>query len=383
MLDTAEGRRDETRWRLAYLVPVVLLGACTWLDDPFEPSPLPSVAAAETGADASISLPAGPDASAELMGCAQSELGGTMGPGCPPTLELLDPALSRPDSTRAEGVADAGLDPSPRACPLSFDGFGAPERISGLDAIGELFGPALSADGLSLYFSASLPGDEQIYTATRAAPGSAAFSNAVPVDTLNSAALDGSPFVSANGRRIYFFSNRGGGAGSRDIWLSERADATAELAPPVLLAGVNTPSLELLPWLSADELLVLFVSSRPFGRDSDIWQATRASIDSAFGSLINVAALSSADTEGRAVLSSDGLRAIFSSDRPGGVGNGDLWTASRPDLGSPFSEPRNLPRLNTGANEQDVALSGDERELFFASSRGGVSSLWRSVLDCP
>lgn len=383
MLDTAERHPDKSQWILAHLVPVVLLGACTLLDDPFEPRPLPRVAAAEPGEDAPISLRAGPDAGAELAGCAESARGGATGPACPPTLEALDPALSRPDTTAAEGVADAGLEPSARACPLSFDGFGAPERVIGLETIGELFGPSLSADGLSLYFSASSPGEEQIYSATRAARDASAFSNAVPVDTLNSPALDGSPFVSANGRRIYFFSDRGGGAGSRDIWLSERADSTAELAPPVLLAGVNTRSLEFLPWLSADELLVLFVSSRPFGRDSDIWQATRASIDSAFGELVNVAALSSTATEGRVVLSSDGLRAIFSSDRPGGVGNGDLWTASRTDVSSPFSELRNLPRLNTGADEQDVALSSDERELFFASSRGGVSSLWRSVLDCP
>jgi hypothetical protein len=56
--------------------------------------------------------------------------------------------------------------------------------------------------------------------------------------------------------------------------------------------------------------------------------------------------------------------------------------ATRPDTDRPFESVRNLWPLNSGANDQDVSLSSDDTELFFASSRTGVSELWRVARSC-
>jgi WD40 repeat protein len=371
---------------------VASVGACTWLDDPYVATPLqrdagsleaPATADAAGGAAGSSATAAAvASASTASAGCSGEPQGDVLGSVCPQVITLTEPAAPGAVSANSATDAGAGADAAAaRACPAGFGEFGAPELVTtGLVSNGNFFGPALSPDGLHLYFSVALPGSEQIYTATRQGLDSAVFSQATEVAPLNSAALEGSPFISRDDRRIYFFSDRN--AGSRDIWFSERADAGAAFSAPVLLGGVNTPSFEHLPWLAADELSILFVSSRPNGRNSDIWSATRARTDVPFGAAINLAALNSVATEGRVALSADGLSATFSSDRPGTLGAADIWAASRPDLGSAFSAPRNLAQLNSSAADLDVALSRDERELFFASSRNGVSLLWRSTRGC-
>jgi hypothetical protein len=128
------------------------------------------------------------------------------------------------------------------------------------------------------------------------------------------------------------------------------------------------------------------VSSRPNGRgngeNTDIWRSTRENTTQSFGPPVNVGELNAGGDEGRIVLSSDGLLAIFTSDRAGGRGFPDLWTASRADANAPFGPPQNLDSLNSPATDQDVALTSDDRELFFASERAGESALFRSVRAC-
>src|SRR6185312_15171500 len=55
---------------------------------------------------------------------------------------------------------------------------------------------------------------------------------------LNSAALDGCPFVAQRDDILYFASGRAGGAGGLDIWYSLRGDGGA-WGEPVNFAAVN------------------------------------------------------------------------------------------------------------------------------------------------
>jgi WD40-like Beta Propeller Repeat len=72
--------------------------------------------------------------------------------------------------------------------------------------------PTLSADGLTIYFDTYREGAERrIYTATRPERG-AAFGAAVPFDPANQAGAESvDPEISADGRELYFGSNRLGG----------------------------------------------------------------------------------------------------------------------------------------------------------------------------
>jgi Tol biopolymer transport system component len=281
-------------------------------------------------------------------------------------------------------VIDAGPPAAPPSlvlppCADGFAEFAEPERLLGIEFEEDVYGPALAGDGRTLYFSAYVDGEQQIYAATREQRG-VEFSGVAQLPNVNSAEMDGSPFPSADGQRLYFFSERQQGSlGRRDIWVSER---DAELfGEPTLVQGINSPSSELLPWLTADELTVLFVSGRAGGSGgADVWRATRASVSEPFGAPSSVADLSSSGNEGRAVLSTDGTEAFVTSDRAGGPP--DIWTATRPARGAPFSELRRLATLNSNATELDVMLSADDTELFFASTRGGRSALFRAERAC-
>jgi len=276
-------------------------------------------------------------------------------------------------------VAIDVLDAQGGECSNGFGEFGAPERvfIEGLDA--EVRAPSITSDGLLLYFSATVGSVVSIYEAARASTASAVFGSVEPVSELETAGRDGTPFVSLDGQRIYFYSNRQDAA-DLDLWLAAREPETGRFAAPLVLSELNTRAYELLPWLTPDELMITFVSTRPTrAGSSDIWYATRTSRDVPFGAPALAASLNSDGDEGRAALSADGLNAFFSSDREGSL---DLFAASRAERDLPFSTPVAIERLNSASTDHDVALSADGREIFFASTRDGVSAIWRALRSC-
>jgi len=66
-------------------------------------------------------------------------------------------------------------------------------------------------------------------------------------------------------------------------------------------------------------------------------------------------------------VSSDELTIYFSSNKPGGVGDYDLWKATRASVNEPFSNVTNLGKfINTEGKEEFPVLRGDNR-LYFSS----------------
>jgi hypothetical protein len=298
----------------------------------------------------------------------------------PPEIELSPGAPSTSTGSPALGQAGASATP-PRDCePARFTGA---ERVQGLGVAGQLWAPALSSDGSTLYFAAAPPGaPERIFSARRSERGRR-FEGASPLPGLDSGAGDGTPMPSHDGLRLYLYSRRAGGSGDRDLWLASRSGASAAFDAPSWLPGVNTTALEHLPWLSTDELTLLFVSTRAGGLgQSDLWLAQREQLEDDFGAPALLRAASSTGDEGRGVLSLSGRTLIFASNRAGGQGQQDLWLATRADGAAEFGEAVNLTVLNGPALELDPFLSLDERELFFVSDRDGPSELWRAELRC-
>ena len=108
--------------------------------------------------------------------------------------------------------------PVPPASTPPCDGvsFEEAERVQGLGlGAAQLWAPALSSDGSTLYFAAASPGvPERIYAATRSQRGRR-FSAARLVAGVDSGAGDGTPLPSHDGLRLYFYSRRSGGSGER------------------------------------------------------------------------------------------------------------------------------------------------------------------------
>jgi Tol biopolymer transport system component len=187
-------------------------------------------------------------------------------------------------------------------------------------------GPSLSSDNLTLYFhsdSRAGLGDFDIWRSTRATP-SGAFGSPVNLGApVNTSSLDANSKISRDGLSLYFNSNRPGTSGELDIYLSTRATTSDPFGTPVRLDSLNTAFRDGTPDISADGLSIVFITNKPGGFGlRDLYMATRATTSDAFGSVVNLGAtVNTAGEERFPSLSPDALSLIFSSDRPGGLGN--------------------------------------------------------------
>ncbi len=177
--------------------------------------------------------------------------------------------------------------------------------------------------------------------------------------------------LSPDGQRIIWASNREGGAGGWDLWTARLQDKRWVEPQPLPL---NSSADEQDPFLSADGRWLYFASNRKGGRGGhDLYRAAVAADGSigtpqALGGPVN-----SRGDEHSPSLADDG-RLLFSSNR---AGNWDLWTAAA--AGDGFAEPVALAGLNSEAEEIDASWLGGGRAVIFARGHAdGSARLWVS-----
>lgn len=82
----------------------------------------------------------------------------------------------------------------------------------------------------------------------------------------NTAALDGCPFVSRDGKTFFMASTRPGGVGGIDIWVSTRENENDTWGDPVNVGEpINSEQNDFCPTISRDGHQFFFVSNRPGG----------------------------------------------------------------------------------------------------------------------
>lgn len=160
---------------------------------------------------------------------------------------------------------------------------------------------------------------------------------------------------------IWFSRDRPGGAGGYDLWMSHRV-GDGWSAPEAL--PFNSAGRDFDPAFSADGRQLYFCSDRPGGAGGD--DLYRVAIEGdGFGAVEWLGpAVNSAGNEFAPMLSPDGERLLFSSDRGGGAGRQDLYVAAREGAG--FRQARPLPGdINTAADEFDATFLGDGATIVF------------------
>lgn len=240
----------------------------------------------------------------------------------------------------------------------------------------------------------------------------------------NGSSLDGCPFISRDGKMFFMASDRPGGVGGIDIWLSTRAGEGDPWGQPVNVgAPVNTPANDFCPTIARNGHDFYFVSNRAGGCGGDDIYATRLRDDSGFEPVVNLGcevnsagneaspfplpeavngpvlyfsstrsgngdlyvsasqggtfvaptlvagANSATAVDGQPNVRRDGLELFFFSNREG---NNDIYSASRAATSDPWSTPVNLgPLVNSAAAETRPSLSWDGTTLYFGSTRPG------------
>jgi hypothetical protein len=289
----------------------------------------------------------------------------------------------------------------------SFEGFSEWSPPANLGApfstAAEESAPAIADDGRSLYFNRNpnLPGDndEDLYVSHRGGPHEA-WGEPIPLATINTpGSHERNAALSRDGLLLFFSSDRPGGFGGLDVYVSRRTDRFDDQgwSTPVNLGPkVNSPFGDVGPAYVEDEAgetVLYFTSTRPasagFGA-ADIYRSVLGA-DGSFGPPVLVRELSSPSGDARPAIRADGLELVLHSNRPGPPlscpaasqppsGGQDLWVSSRASVTDPWSCPVNLgPSLNSASNDLQAALSDDAETLFFSSNRpdgSGSDDLW-------
>jgi Tol biopolymer transport system component len=308
-------------------------------------------------------------------GGSPTDMGGPDAAGSPSDASTPSPP-SDGGSTADPGTPDASTPPAP--C-TTFGPFSTPQEL----ALGQSqpFRPSLSADGSTLIYSAGNPGD--LYFATRPDTSSLFSGGALLPGPINTGAAEVTPFLSRDGRSLFFATDRVGTSGLRDIMLATRASEADDFGAPSFVTAANSTGSDNLPTLSPDGRTLFFRSDRFGGLGAeDIWTVSRASSSGPFSNATNFAELNTFQSDSGVSLRGDGLEIFFASERVGTEGDDDLWVAERDTLDDAFGNLRNVSEVNGPAQDTDPALSFDGTELFFASSRTGLPTLWRSTRAC-
>ena len=182
--------------------------------------------------------------------------------------------------------------------------------------------------------------------------------------------------VAPDGKRMVWGSDRAGGPGGGDLWLARNEDGRW-LDPQPL--PFNTPALEAEPMFSADGRWLYFVSDRAGGAGGRDLYRVAVGGDGGFGAPERLRdGINTRADERSPTPAADGHAVLFSSDRRGGAGGHDLYLASLEG----DAAPQPVPGVNSAADEIDGAWLDGGRALLFSRGDEAAGSARLYVASC-
>jgi hypothetical protein len=291
---------------------------------------------------------------------------------CPIAILVLIAACDRPTEPVADldpGAATLALHPGHGWGPaVSVDPGGA----SNLNTAALEGCPAEGADGRSLFFASNRDGQLDIWVSRRLNLDSAWGEPEKLPAPVNSAWNDFCPTPLPGGDLLFVSSRPGGcGVGTADIYQTRQHPTRGWLEPEHLGCQANSAANEFSPSYVGAGGGMLFFSSDRAGQD-DIYVSARGP-GGEWGPAIAVEELNASGfNTTRPNVSPDGREIVFDSNRPGGLGGPDIWTATRPNVSAAWSPPVNLgANINSAFGETRASLSRDGKRLYFGSNRSG------------
>jgi hypothetical protein len=247
--------------------------------------------------------------------------------------------------------------------------------------------PTESRDGKTFFMATNRPDSYgvshgiDIYVSHRESTD-APWSDPVRVpEPINSEYNDFCPMPARDGHEFFFASNRPGGCGGDDIYVTRFRDDGGIEEPRNLGCDVNSAGNEAGP-VPVNEpgrgKVLYFSSTRAGGFTPEPDGATTGDADlyssewreGRYRPRTLVPGVNSASDDMQPYVQRDARELYFSSARPGGMGGPDIWVATRASAHDAWSEPVNLgPAINSGAGESRPSLSWDGSRLYFGSTR--------------
>ena len=149
--------------------------------------------------------------------------------------------------------------------------------------------------------------------------------------TINTSAWETQPSISADDKSLYFVSNRPGGIGRADIWVSKK-DINDEWGTPQNLGEpVNTPDDEMSPFIHPDGRTLYFASKGHPGMGGSDLFLSRLNADGKWQEPINLGyPINTYADEISLLVNPAGDKAYISSTQKGGFGGFDIYYFTLP-----------------------------------------------------
>lgn len=255
------------------------------------------------------------------------------------------------------------------------------------------YNPVVSADEQTLFFTSrrenSTGGEkdprdnffyEDIYTSNKS---NHVWGNAIHLSGgINSASHDACVGLSSDGQMMFIYKAENGG----DVYTSE-LKGNVWSTPVSLSGGVNSEYWEPCVSVSADGSTIVFVSDRPGGIGGTDLYISKLLKDGTYSKPKNLGnKINTTYNEFSPFIHSDGKTISFSSEGHKGMGGYDIFSMDFDlETGEVKGEPRNegYP-INSAGDEIFFVWSADNRRAYFSSSReGGLGDKDLYVLELP
>ncbi len=208
----------------------------------------------------------------------------------------------------------------------------------------------------------------------------------IAITALNTPQRDSDPAITADGLELFFSSSRAGGMGGDDIYYTKRATTASAWDPPANLTTISSASNDLSVEITGDGQHLWFQSLR--SGMGDIYTSDR--IVGGWSAPTLVTELSSpTEIEADFGVSPDGLTVIISR---GDLGSRSLYISTRPNLAATWGTPALLADINSMAMDPSassltnganiVYFHADTiRNIYVATKSGGTYSAPASVSE--
>lgn len=232
-----------------------------------------------------------------------------------------------------------------------------------------------SPDGLTLVFNSNRGGNFDLYMATRSST-SEGFGDPVPLPTPVNGTSNEACATIANGKRIYFSSDRDDPA--YDLYVT-RYGPKGWSVPTRLGPNINQDGTmeEVAALYEDDEGREVMIFTRRTGAAGKLYQ----SVAGGPATLVQGGPHSSA-SDLRASVTHDGRTIFWDSTRSGSQGN-DIWYATRSNTSEPWGQAIHLPELSSSGLDLRPFINWDGNFLTMSSNRAGSESpapdIWFTV----
>lgn len=231
--------------------------------------------------------------------------------------------------------------------------------------------PSITADGEFLVYTTRIKNQEDLYYSKKV---DGQWETGKPMTAINTPLNEATQTLSADGRLlVYTACNRKDGYGGCDLYFSEvKNDRWTQ--PINIGAPINTKAWDSQPSITASGTALYFASERGGGQgEKDLWISYRTkdgrwSKPENLGEVINTPG-----NEQAPFIHPDGRTLYFMSDGHPGMGDYDLFYSKKDEQGN-WTKPKNLGYpINTPAHEGALFVDLNGKTAYFASDKDYTS----------